>query len=73
MITDSKKWHYHSVKSFPELARGITGINNGDFCCLNCFCSYNTKKRPEKHKRSVRKSRLLLRRHAGGRQQSIKI
>ena len=37
MITDGKKWYYLAVKSFPALAKGITGNNNGDFYCLNCF------------------------------------
>ena len=33
------------------LLRGITGNNNGDFYCLNCFCSYTTKNRLKKHKK----------------------
>ena len=45
MITNDKKWHYLAVKSLPALLRGITGNNNGDFYCLNCFCSYTTKNR----------------------------
>ena len=37
MITDSEKWHYLAVKSLSALFRGITGNNNGEFYCLNCF------------------------------------
>ena len=51
MITDGKKWHYLAVKSLPALLRGITGNNNGDFYCLNCFRAYSTKNRLKKHKR----------------------
>ena len=44
MINDGKKWHYLAVKSFPALAKGITGNHNGDFCCLNCFWRIRYKK-----------------------------
>ena len=44
IITDGKKWHYLAVKSLSALLRGITSNHNGDFYCLNCFCSYSTKK-----------------------------
>ena len=37
MITDGEKWHYLAVKKLSALLRGITGNNNGDFYCLNCF------------------------------------
>ena len=40
MITDSEKWLYLAVKSLPALFRGIKSNNNGEFYCLNCFCSY---------------------------------
>ena len=30
--------------------RGITGNNNGNFYCLNCFRSYNTKNKLKKHR-----------------------
>ena len=29
----------------------ITSNNNGDFCCLNCFCSYRTKNKLDLHKK----------------------
>ena len=32
------------------LLRGITGNNNGDFYCLNCFRSYTKQNKLEKHK-----------------------
>ena len=37
MITDGEKWHYLAVKILSALLRGITGNNNGDLYCLNCF------------------------------------
>ena len=49
MITNHKKWHYHAVKSFSALFRKITSNNNGDFYCLNCFCSYRTENKLKKH------------------------
>ena len=33
------------------LFRGITGNNNGDFYCLNCFRSYTTENKLKKHKK----------------------
>ena len=49
MINDSEKWHYLAVKSLPALLKEITSNHNGDFYCLNCFHSYSTKNRLEKH------------------------
>ena len=40
-----------AVKSLSALFRGITSNNNGDFYCLNCFCSYRTKNKHKKHKK----------------------
>ena len=51
MITDGEKWHYIAVKSLSGLLRGVTANNNGDFYCLNCFHSYRTKNKFEKHKK----------------------
>ena len=50
MITDGEKSHYLAIKSLSALLRGITGNNNGDFYCLNCFRSYTTKDKLKKHK-----------------------
>ena len=50
MITDNGKWHYLVVNSSPPLLRGIIGIDNGDFYCLNCFRLYAAKNELEKHK-----------------------
>ena len=36
-ITDGEKWHYTAVKRLSGLLRGVTGNNNGNFYCLNCF------------------------------------
>ena len=33
----------------PALFRKITGNNNGDFYCLNCFQSYTTENKLKKH------------------------
>ena len=51
MITDGKNWHYLAVKKLSALLRGITCNNNGDFYCLNCFCSYTTENKHKKHKK----------------------
>ena len=51
MITDGKKQHYLAVKSLPALFRRITSNHDGDFYCLNCFHSYNTKNKLKKHER----------------------
>ena len=51
MITDGEKWHYLAVKSLSALFRGITSKHEGDFYCLNCFCSYRTENKIKKHKK----------------------
>ena len=51
MITDGEKWHHLAVKSFSALFRKITGNNNEDLYCLNCFPSYTTKNKLKKHKK----------------------
>ena len=67
MISDGEKWHYLALKSLPTfdgekwrnlavkslsaLVRGITANHNRDFYCLNCFNSYSTKNKLEKHER----------------------
>ena len=51
MITDGEKWYYIAVKGLSGLLRGVTGNNNGDFYCLNCFHSYRTKNKLETHKK----------------------
>ena len=51
MITDGEKWHYTAVKRLSGLLRGVTGNNNGDFYCLNCFHAYRTENKLEKHKK----------------------
>ena len=51
LITDGRKWHYLAVKSLSALYRGITSNNNGDFYCLNCFCSYKTENKLKNHKK----------------------
>ena len=54
MTTDSKKWHYLTVKNLSGLLRGITSNHVGDFYCLNCFCTYFTKNKFEAHKNYVK-------------------
>ena len=51
MITDGEKWHYLAVKSLYALFRRITGNNNGDFYCLDCFQSYTAENKLKKHKK----------------------
>ena len=65
MITDGEKWHYIAVTRLSGLLRGVTGNNNGDFYCLNCFHGYRTKNKLEKHKRIcenmiIAKSKCLM-------------
>ena len=50
MITDGEKWHYLAVTRLSALLRGVTGNNNRDFYCLNCFRAYTAKNRLETHK-----------------------
>ena len=49
MITDGERWHYLTVKSLPELFRGIKSKHNKDFYCLNCFHSFRTENKRKKH------------------------
>ena len=51
MITDGGKWHYLAVTRLSGLLRGVTGNNNGNFYCLNCFHVYRTKNKLETHKK----------------------
>ena len=46
-----KNWHYLAVKSLSRLLKGITSNHVGDFYCLNCFHSYTTKNKLEKHEK----------------------
>ena len=50
MITDGKKEHYLTVKILSASLKGITSKHEGDFYCLNCFQSYSTENKLEKHK-----------------------
>ena len=49
--SDGEKWCNLAVKSLSALVRGITANHNGDFYCLNCFNSYSTNNKLEKHER----------------------
>ena len=51
MITNGEKWYYLAVKRLSGLLRGLTSNSNGDFYCLNCFCSYRTKNKLDLHKK----------------------
>ena len=51
MISNGENWHYLIVKSLPGLLKGITSNHKEDFYCLNCFHSYRTKNKLEKHKK----------------------
>ena len=50
MITDDEKWHYLAVKKLSALLKRITSKHIGDFYCLNCFHSYSTKEKLNKHR-----------------------
>ena len=49
MISDAMKEHYLAVKGLSALLRGITSNHKRYFYCLNCFHSYSTKEKLEKH------------------------
>ena len=51
MITDGAKWHYTAITRLSGLLRGVTGNNNGDFYCLNCFHVCRTENKLETHKK----------------------
>ena len=51
MIKYGEKCHYLVVKDLSALFREITSKHEGDFYCLNCFCSCRTKNRLKKHKK----------------------
>ena len=50
-ITDDEKLHYLTVNGLSALFRGITSKHEGDYYCLNCFQSYNTKNKLKKDKK----------------------
>ena len=41
----------YSSNKIIGVLRGVTGNNNGDFYCLNCFHAYRTKNKLETHKK----------------------
>ena len=51
MITNGEKRHYTGVTRLSGLLRGVANNNNGDFYCLNCFHTFRTKNKLEKHKK----------------------
>ena len=51
MITDGEKWIYTAVTRLSGLLRGVTGNNNCDFYCLNCFHVYRTKNKLETYEK----------------------
>ena len=60
MITDGEQWHYFAVKKLSALLRRITSKHNGDFYCLNCFPSYNTKDKLKKHRDVCEKHNFVV-------------
>ena len=51
IANNDKNWHYLTIKSISGFLRRITSNHDGDFYCLNCFHSYTTKKKLEKHQK----------------------
>ena len=49
MITYEEKWHYLAAKKFSALLRGVKLRHGEGFYCINCFHSYSTKYKLEKH------------------------
>ena len=65
MITDGKKWHYLTVKSLSGLLKGIWSNHVGDFYCLNCFHSYRTNNKLEKHEKVCNENNKILKYNQG--------
>ena len=49
IIIDGKNQQYLAMKKLSALLREITSNHEEDFYCLNCFHSYTSKNKPEKH------------------------
>ena len=49
MITDGYKWHYLAIINISTLLVGKLSNRHGDFYCLNCINSYNTKNKLKEH------------------------
>ena len=49
MITHGKKWYYLAVTNLSALLQKKWSNHDGDFYCLNCFNSYNTKNKLKEH------------------------
>ena len=49
MITDSKKWHYITVINLSALFKEKLSNHKGDLYCSNCFNSYTTENKLQKH------------------------
>ena len=60
MITNGEKWLYLVAKNLPGLLRRVTSNHKADFYCLNCFCSYSTKNKLEKHKKKYVKIMIII-------------
>ena len=53
IIIDGKNQQYLAMKKLSALLREITSNHEEDFYCLNCFHSYTSKNKPEKHEKNV--------------------
>ena len=49
IITDCKKWHYLAVTNLSAWLEGKSSNHHGDFYCLNCFNSYDSKNKLKEH------------------------
>ena len=58
MIPNKERWHYLAVKKLSVFLRGITSKHHEDLYCLNCLCSFVTKKKNELHKKIFDKNTI---------------
>ena len=60
MISNGENWHYLFVKNLSGLLRGITSNHNGDYYCLNCFHSYRTENKLNRHKKYAKIMNIVI-------------
>ena len=51
MIPNGEGQYQLAVKTLAALLTGITSKQHGNFCCLNCFCSFSIENKHESHEK----------------------
>ena len=60
MIPNKERWHYLAVKKLSVFLRGITSKHHEDLYCLNCLCSFVTKKKMNCIKKYLIKTQFII-------------